>query len=198
LITDFDSTRETPMRTMERCFKRAVIAALVLFGLVLSSAPAAGASAEIDAHVRQTIEDLYRTSSAAKDLAGKSAGMLVFPNVVKGGFVVGAEYGEGALLVGGKTAAYYSIASGSLGLQIGVQEKSVVLLFMTAEALAKFRASQGWKAGVDGSVALASLGAGDAIDTETLKKPIIGFVFNNKGLMANLTLEGSKITRIDR
>jgi lipid-binding SYLF domain-containing protein len=183
---------------MAGSFNRAAIAALVLSGFLFSSAPVAGASAEIDAHVRQTIENLYKTSSAAKDLAAKSAGMLVFPTVVKGGFVVGAEYGEGALLVGGKTAAYYSIASGSLGLQIGVQEKSVVLLFMTAEALTKFRESQGWKAGVDGSVALANLGAGDAIDTETMKKPIIGFVFNNKGLMANLTLEGSKITRIDR
>jgi lipid-binding SYLF domain-containing protein len=199
MITDFRSTGEMPMSTMVASLTRGAIAALMLCGFVLSSAPAAGASKEeLDAHVRQAIQDLYRTSSAAKELAAKSVGMLVFPTVVKGGFVVGAEYGEGALLVGQKTAAYYNIVSASLGLQAGVQEKSVVLMFMTPEALSKFRGSKGWKAGVDGSVALATLGAGDAIDTETLKQPIVGFVFNNKGLMANLTLEGSKISLIER
>ncbi|HUD25811.1 MAG TPA: YSC84-related protein [Burkholderiaceae bacterium] len=187
------------MSAMVESLKRCAIAVLVLHGLALSSAPAAAASKEeIDAHVHEAIEDLYRTSRAARDLTGKSVGMLVFPTVVKAGFVFGAEYGEAALLVGGKTAAYYNIISASWGLQAGVQEKSFVMMFMTEDALKKFRESKGWKAGVDGSIALATLGAGDEIDTETLKKPIIGFVFNNKGLMANLTLEGSKITKIEK
>jgi len=187
------------MNAMVQGITRTAAAALVLCGFALSPPPVAAASKEeLDAHVGAAIQDLYRTSAAAKELAGKSAGMLVFPTIVKAGLIVGGEYGEGALLVGGKTVAYYNIISASWGLQAGVQEKSLVLLFMTADALSKFRESKGWKAGVDGSVALATLGAGEAIDTETQNKPIIGFVFSNKGLMANLTLEGSKITRIEK
>jgi len=187
------------MSAIIESLKRTVIPSLLLCGLVLSSAPAAAASKEeLDEHVRQTIEDLYRASPAARQLAGKSTGMLVFPSVVKAGFWVGGEYGEGALDVGHKTVGYYNVISASFGLQAGVQEKSVVLMFMTPEALAKFRQSDGWKVGVDGSVALVTLGAGKDFDTETLQKPIVGFVFNNKGLMANLTLEGSKISQINR
>ncbi len=174
-------------------------ATFAVCGIVFSSTMAAAASREeLDAHVHEAIQDFYRTSAAGKELAGKAAGMLVFPSIIKAGFGVGGEFGEGALRIGQGTVGYYNIASASVGFQIGVQEKSVVILFMTGDALAKFRASKGWKAGVDGSVAIATLGAGEALDTETLKKPIIGFVFSNKGLMYNLTLEGSKITRIEK
>jgi lipid-binding SYLF domain-containing protein len=124
--------------------------------------------------------------------------MLVFPKVFKGGVGLGGEYGEGALLVGGRTVGYYNIAAGSVGLQLGLQKKSQVILFMHKPALQRFQRSKGWKAGVDGSVALATLGAGEQIDTETARKPIIGFIFSNKGLMYNLTFEGAKITRIDK
>jgi lipid-binding SYLF domain-containing protein len=185
------------MKAIVESLKRTVTPLLLLCGLVLSSTPAAAASTEeLNEHVRQTIEDLYRASPAARQVAARSAGMLVFPSIVKAGFWFGAEYGEGALDVGHKTVGYYNIISASFGLQAGVQEKSVVLMFTTPEALAKFRDSDGWKAGVDGSVAFVTLGAGKDFDTETLQKPIVGFVFNNKGLMANLTLEGSKISRI--
>ena len=101
-------------------------------------------------------------------------------------------------MVKGKTVAYYSTAAASIGFQLGAQIKSQIILFMTPQVLAKFRNSDGWKAGVDGSVALATLGAGGEIDTDTAKKPIIGFIFSNKGLMYNLTFEGSKITRLER
>lgn len=167
--------------------------------LWFAATPAIAASREeLDASVREAITELYKHSSAAKELAGKSVGMLVFPKVVKGGMVIGGEYGEGALLVGRKTSAYYNIASGSIGLQLGVQQKSQVILFMKQRELDKFRKSDGWKAGVDGSVALATLGAGGQIDTDTARKPIIGFIFSNKGLMYNLTFEGSKISKIDK
>ncbi|HEY4039407.1 MAG TPA: YSC84-related protein [Burkholderiaceae bacterium] len=179
--------------------KRTAITALLLCGFALSSSPSAAASKEeLDAHVREAIGDLYRASPAARELAGKAAGMLVFPSIIKAGFWVGGEYGEGALEIGQKTVAYYNVVSASFGLQAGVQDKSVALLFMTPDALAKFRESQGWKAGVDGSIAFVTLGAGKDFDSETLQKPIVGFVFNNKGLMANLTLEGSKISQIYR
>ena len=173
----------------------------LLAGLLLAGTAASeglDSREELDANVREAIEELYKHSSAAKELAGHASGMLVFPKVVKGGAIIGGEYGEGALLVGGGTVTYYSLASGSIGFQLGVQRKSQVILFMNPKVLEKFRNSKGWKAGVDGSVALATLGAGGQIDTETRKKPIIGFIFSNKGLMYNLTFEGSKISKIEK
>ena len=111
---------------------------------------------------------------------------------------VGGEYGEGALRIGGKTVDYYSTASASVGFQLGGQQKTVILVFMQDEALKQFRDSSGWKAGVDGSVALIKVGADGSIDTTTIKDPIVGFVFSQKGLMYNLTLEGSKFTKLDK
>jgi lipid-binding SYLF domain-containing protein len=173
---------------------------LVALAVLLLAAPAGHAATrqELDARVREAVADFYKTTSAGHELAGHASGMLVFPRIYKGGIGIGGEYGEGALLVGGRTAEYYNIASASIGFQLGVQAKTVVILFMTGDALAKFRKSDGWKAGVDGSVAIATLGAGGELDTETAQKPIIGFVFSNKGLMYNLTLEGSKITKIKK
>ena len=176
------------------------IAALVFGGfLALGSVTNAAAASrqEIDAKVREAVKAFHRHTSAGSELAAKAAGMLVFPDVVKAGIGIGGEYGEGALLVHGKTVAYYSTASASIGFQLGAQVKSEVILFMNRKVLDAFRHSNGWKAGVDGSVALATLGAGGQVDTETAKKPIIGFIFSNKGLMYNLTFEGSKITRIN-
>lgn len=167
--------------------------------LALASPPAAAASKdELDAKVREATAALYEHSSAAKELAARAAGMLVFPEVIKGGIAIGGEYGEGALIVGGRTVGYYNIVAGSIGFQLGLQKKSQAILFMSQSELDKFRRSEGWKAGVDGSVALASLGAGGQIDTETARKPIIGFIYSNKGLMYNLTFEGAKITEIDK
>ena len=180
---------------MTRLIRPLLAAALLLVAVM----PAAAASREeLDASVREAIDELYKFSSAAKDLAGKASGMLVFPKVVKGGIGIGGEYGEGALLVGGRTVGYYNTAAGSIGFQLGVQQKSQVILFMNQKELDKFQKSDGWKAGVDGSVALATLGAGGQIDTETAKKPIIGFIFSNKGLMFNLTFEGAKLSKIEK
>lgn len=177
---------------------RRLLLAACLSTALASTGTLAASKVEIDAEVREAVAAFYRHTSAGQELAGKAAGMLVFPNVIKAGMGVGGEFGEGALLVGGKPVAYYNIASASIGFQLGAQARSQIVLFMTSNALDKFRRSQGWKAGVDGSVALATLGAGGAIDSETAKKPIIGFIFSNKGLMYNLTFEGSKISRIEK
>lgn len=123
---------------------------------------------------------------------------MVFPSVIKAGFGIGGEYGEGALRIAGKTVDYYSTAAASIGFQLGVQSKTVILVFLDNGALKKFRNSSGWEIGVDGSVALVTVGAGGSIDTTNIKDPIVGFVFSNKGLMYNLTLEGSKITKLKR
>ena len=182
--------------------RRAVlaVAAGCLFGpFGLPTATAAVSSrAEIDAQSREALARLKEQTSAGAELASRAAGVLVFPKVLKGGVVVGGEYGEGQLRVGGVPTRYYRLASASVGFQLGVQQKSVVILFMTPESLDRFRRSKGWKAGVDASVAIATLGAGDQIDTETARKPVIAFVFSNKGLMYNLTLEGSRITPLGK
>jgi len=152
----------------------------------------------VNAEVRQALSNFREQTSAGYELSKKAAGILVFPSVIKAGIGIGGEFGEGALLVHGKTVDYYNIAAASIGFQLGAQARSQIVLFMNDKALGQFRKSKGWKAGVDGSVALATLGAGGAIDSETAKQPIIGFIFSNKGLMYNLTFEGSKITRIEK
>lgn len=174
---------------------RSLIAVLLC---VLASAAAAASKDEINAEVRQALSDFKAQTRAGYELSTKAAGVLVFPNVIKAGIGIGGEFGEGALLVRGKTVAYYNIAAASIGFQLGAQARSQIVLFMNDKALSAFRQSEGWKAGVDGSVALATLGTAGAIDTETAKQPIIGFIFSNKGLMYNLTFEGSKITRIEK
>jgi lipid-binding SYLF domain-containing protein len=167
--------------------------------MVLASSSATAASRDvIDAKVKEALATFARESPAGMELMGKAAGVLVFPDVIKMGFGIGGEYGEGALLIDGETQAYYSTAAGSFGFQLGAQFKAELIMFMTAAALERFRASDGWEAGVDGSVALVTVGVGGAIDTKTMQQPIVGFIFSNRGLMYNLTLEGSKITKIDR
>lgn len=153
---------------------------------------------ELDARVQETLSTLYEQSSAAKTLSADAKGILVFPHVYKVGVGIGGEYGEGALLIDNQTVDYYNTAGASFGFQLGAQRMSQVIMFMNAEALERFRNSQGWEAGVDGSVALATLGAGGSLNSETLREPIIGFVFSNEGLMYNLSLAGSKYTRISK
>jgi len=176
----------------------AAITLCALLGSGQSTVARAASRDEIDAKVQEAVQNFYKQTSAGKQLAQKAAGMLVFPEVLKAGIGVGGEYGEGALLVKGKTTGYYSTAAASIGFQLGAQMKSQIILFMNPKVLENFRKSQGWKAGVDGSVALATLGAGGELDTDSVKQPIIGFIFSNKGLMYNLTFEGSKITRLER
>ena len=168
----------------------------VLF--IFAASVHAASKDEIDAEVKEAVAAFYKHTSAGQELAGKAAGILVFPSVVKAGIGIGGEYGEGSLVIKDKPVAYYNVASASIGFQLGAQARSQIILFMTDTALADCRNSDGWKAGVDGSVALATLGAGGAIDSETAKSPIIGFIFSNKGLMYNLTFEGSKITKLDK
>lgn len=172
---------------------------LALVLAVFSAAPGRAASAaEIDADAAATMQKFFGRVGGGYDLSRRAAGILVFPSVVKAGIGIGGEYGEGVLLVGNRPAAYYNTISASIGFQLGAQARSVVIMFMTPESLDSFRRKQGWKIGVDGSVAIVTLGVGGAVDTNTISKPVIGFILDNKGLMYNLTLEGSKISRIDR
>ena len=177
--------------------------ALVMVGaavLCFGFADEAGATSakEIDLKADAALERFYKEGGSGKSFVENSEGVLVFPSIVKAGFGIGGEYGEGALRIDGKTVEYYSNAAGSFGFQIGVQSKAVILVFLDKGALDRFRNSAGWEAGVDGSVALIKIGAGGSIDTTNVKDPIAAFVMTNKGLMYNLTIEGSKFTKIVR
>jgi len=183
------------MKVMKRLLGSALITALALLP---SSASFAASAAEIDSKVDETIATFKEDVNGADVFLGQAAGYLVFPRVIKVGIGIGAETGEGALRVNGRSAAYFRTTSGSIGLQLGAQAKSILLASMTKESLAKFRESSGWKVGVDGSVALIDLGAGKTIDTNNIKDPVVGFIFGSKGLMYNLTLEGTKISRIKK
>lgn len=178
----------------------AIRASLLLSAILLTvPAPAIAASkTELDARVQGALDELYERSPQARELARKAAGVLVFPRVVKAGFGVGGEFGEGSLLVDGQPVQYYRVASASVGFQIGGQARSQVLMFMTDQALADFRNNDGWEAGVDGSVALVEFGVGGDVSTHSGQEPIVGFVFGNKGLMYNLSLEGTKFWKVEK
>jgi len=169
------------------------------FAVFCGSGLAHAASAEeINIGVNGTLKRFTEEITGGSEFLQKATGVLVFPSIIKGGLIVGGEYGEGALRIGGKTVEYYNTAAASIGFQLGAQSKSVVVVFLTQKALEDFRKSDGWKAGVDGSVALVKWGVGEDINTTDIKDPIVGFVFSNKGLMYNLTIEGSKFTKIVR
>jgi len=151
------------------------------------------------AQYRQDISlKTIREQKGAGEMLDKAKGILAFPGVFKAGIGIGGEYGEGALRIGGKTAAYYSTAAASFGFQLGGEKKSIVILFMTDEALNQFRHSDGWKVGTDASVAVITVGAGTEGSTATWNKPVIAFVFGQKGLMYDISLNGAKISKIER
>ena len=192
--------RVLSMDVSKRFYTAAVLAVCLtlILGCMLTKDSYAATAQEIDVSVDVALERFQKEVAGANEFLKSAKGVLVFPSVYKAGFVFGGEYGEGALRIGGKTVDYYSTVAGSWGLQLGAQKKTVILVFMQNEALKKFRNSQGWKAGVDGSVALITVGVEGSIDTTKIKDPIVGFVFGQKGLMYNLTLEGSKYTKLKK
>ncbi len=152
----------------------------------------------LNIEIKETIKQFDKEAKGGSEFLRKAKGYLVFPNVYKAGFGIGGEYGEGALLIKGRVVDYYSTAAASIGFQLGVQKKSVIVVFLTQKALDDFRKSDGWKVGVDGSVAIAKWGVGEDLNTIDFKDPVIGFVFGNRGLMYNLTLEGAKFTKLKK
>lgn len=175
-----------------------VIVISFLNGTMFVNRVYAASAKEIDIKVDAALEDFTQKVGGAKEFLAEAKGVLVFPSVLKAGFGIGGEYGEGALRINKKSVDYYNTVAASIGFQMGAQSKTVILIFLDNDALNKFRNSNGWEIGVDGSVALVTLGAGASIDSTNIKDPIVGFVFGNKGLMYNLTLEGSKITKLKK
>jgi lipid-binding SYLF domain-containing protein len=178
--------------------KTLALLAVSLMIFVVPSIARAETAKEIEVSADVSLESFTKEVKGAKEFLQASKGVLVLPRVYKAGFWLGGEYGEGALRIDGKTTDYYSLAAGSYGFQFGAQVKTVILVFLQNDALEKFRKDEGWKAGVDGSVAVADVGVGQAIDSATFKEPIIAFIIDQKGLMLNLTLEGAKFTKISK
>jgi lipid-binding SYLF domain-containing protein len=171
---------------------------MLCFALMLLSPHVAQAATkvEINASVGVALKK-FETGVKGGDAFLKAAkGLLVIARIKQAGFIVGGKYGNGALRVGGKSVGYYNLVAGSVGFQVGAQEFNVLLCFMDEEALKKFSSSTGWQVGVDGQVTLVDIGAGGSVDTTKLKEPIVGFVFGQKGLMAGVSLEGLKFTKI--
>ncbi|APA84825.1 hypothetical protein BJG93_05100 [Paraburkholderia sprentiae WSM5005] len=190
-----------------RHFMLKTTAALAFGGLALAGCTTTGNTPDnahvdaskrksIDANVDGTMSKLFTTVPGSRELVSKARGVLVFPSVLQAGFIVGGQYGEGALRVGGATVGYYSTVSGSFGLQAGAQSKAIIFLFMTQDSLDKFRNADGWSAGVDASVALVKVGANGAVDTTTATAPVQVFVLTNAGLMGDVSLQGTKVTRL--
>ena len=154
---------------------------LLVTTLLFATSVLAASADKINRESNKALQVFREDVDGADVFLNQAAGYLVFPRVIKVGIGIGAESGEGALRVGGSTVAYYRTTSGSFGLQLGAQAKSIVIAFMTREALDKFRNSEGWKVGVDGSVALIDIGAGKTIDSDNIKDPVVGFIFGSKG-----------------
>lgn len=171
---------------------------VAIYMLILMSFAQAASPEEIDIKVNATIDVFNQKVNGGEEFLSNAKGILVFPSVIKAGFIFGGEYGEGALRIKGKTVDYYRTTGASFGFQFGAQSKSIIIAFLDDDALLKFRQSAGWEAGVDGSIAIASTGAGGSIDTTNMSSPIVGFVFGNKGLMVDLSLKGSKYTRMNK
>lgn len=154
-----------------------------------------GAERELETGVDFALERFHKNITGAERVTSTAKGLLVIPNVFKAGFIIGGEHGEGALRIGSETVDYYELTSASVGLQIGAQKKDIIVAFMTDEALAQFRDKPGWKVGVDGNIVLMGQDNKD-IDKDIMDHPIIAFVCNVKGLMADISLKGYRFTKL--
>ncbi len=173
----------------------ALIASLIL---LLSSYSMAEPATVIDAKANEAIKQFYKEIKGSEKFLSQVKGYIVFPSVTKAGFVVGGKYGEGVLRINGEPKQYYSIAAGSVGLQLGIQQSSYIIAFVSQTALDNFIKSDGWEAGADGTITVAKWGVGKDITSISYENPIYAFVYGAKGLMYNLNIEGTKFTKINR
>jgi len=176
--------------------KAGVVALLAVLGCVAAETAAAASAAEINREASAALTTLYKNNPGAKALADKSLGILIFPNIVKGGFIVAGQYGDGALRKGGKTVAYYRSLAASYGFQAGAQAFGYVLFFMDQDSLTYLDKSDGWELGSGPSLVILDEGFGKNLSTTTLQKGVYAFIFDQKGLMGGIGIQGTKITRI--
>ncbi len=169
---------------------------LVVLVLTIPRLSVAATAGEIDRNVNNALKDLYKSTPVAKQLAGSAKGILVFPDIIKAGLIIGGQYGEGALRIKGKTDGYYNTVAASYGLQAGAQSFGYALFFLDDESLKYLKNSDGWELGVGPTIVVMDKGAANSFSTSTAKKGIYAFFFDQKGLMAGLGIQGSKISKI--
>lgn len=172
-----------------------IICFTLVFGL-LATVSYAKTKGEINASVTASMNRFKKNVKGANEYLKVAKGVLVMPGVTKAGFVVGGQYGQGALEVGGKTVDYYSLVAGSVGWQIGAEKYDMIIIFTTEEVLKKFRSSEGWEAGADAEVTLIDTGANAPVSTLVSQHPVLAFVIDQKGLMAGVSVKGAKFTKI--
>ena len=174
-----------------------IILTLLVFAIGSAATVYADKAKELDAQADAALDRFYKQVKDGKEVAEKAKGLLIMPSVKKGALIIGGEYGRGALRIGGKTVDYYSMVSGSVDFQIGGEAKDIIIAFNSSDALKKFRDSKGWEAGVDGNVALFTKGAGESAVTAMAKDPIVAFIFDVKGLMADMSIKGAKFNKLE-
>ena len=176
------------------------VAGLAMVGCTTTKESAQGSygtrQASLESQADATLSRLYETAPGSREMVARAKGVLVFPAVVGGSFVVGVEHGKGVLRVANKAHSYYSTTGASLGWQAGGQSKAVIYVFSTQDALDKFVNGNGWSGGVDATVAAGHVGANGSIDTQTATAPVVSYVMTNTGLEAGVSLQGSKVTKI--
>lgn len=173
-------------------------AAAGVCGAALAGRAWAASREEIDRKVEAALRELQTSVRGAADLLPRAQGYLILADVTKAGLLLGGEYGEGTLFVGGAPVEYYSVAAASFGLQAGVQRSHQALFFMTEAALRNFRTADGWQAGADIEITVPDDGIGFNVNTDTVNRPVFGFIFGREGLLAGASLEGAKYSRIFR
>jgi lipid-binding SYLF domain-containing protein len=181
-----------------RVISLAHMAAVMGVGALLAAPAWAETAAEIDAGVETARDMCAADIPGCETAAEKAQGMLVFPKVTKGAIGIGGSYGEGALIVDDKPAGYYSTAAASIGLQLGGETYSQIIMFTTKEALDSFRNSSGWEVGANAKVAMIDQGKAADVNSIIADNPVVAFVFGQQGLMGDLSVEGAKITKLDR
>ena len=176
-----------------------LLAVMLIMAAAYSLTPApvlAASAAEINRDVTAALEQLYANNPTAKVIGEKAVAVLVFPSITKGGFIVGGQYGVGALRKGGKTVGYYNTVAGSWGLQAGIQKYGYALFFMNKKAMTTLKDRKGWELGTGPNIVIVDAGMAKSLTTTTLKDDVYAVIFDQKGLMAGIGLQGSKITRI--
>ncbi len=191
------------MRTQKvMCTKGLLLSAILAIATAMISTLSAGfalaaSASEIDRNATQALSMLYATTPGARALADNSKAILIFPSIIKGGFIVGGQFGDGALRKRGRTVGYYRSLSASYGFQAGAQSFGYVLFFMDEASLAYLNKSGGWELGTGPSLVVLDKGFGKNLSTTTMQKGVYAFIFNQKGLMGGIGIQGSKITKIN-
>jgi lipid-binding SYLF domain-containing protein len=182
---------------LKACASVAIAVIMVCFNVLIPTMALAASASAIDRDARASLADLYKHTPGAKALGDKAVAVLVFPSIVKGGFIIAGQYGDGALRKGGKTVAYYRSLAASYGFQAGIQAFGYVLFFMDDESVRYLDNSAGFELGTGPSLVVLDSGFGKNLSTTTLQKGVYAFIFDQKGLMGGVGIQGTKITKIN-